>query len=105
MRAKKGRSLEITIPIKVVAATNDMAKLSPELRSRFAVRKLEAYDAVQYRTVVKGVLVRRENVDSEPAEETARKLAGKSQDVRDAVRVARLSPRLGIDKAIHLLLA
>jgi Holliday junction DNA helicase RuvB len=104
VRAKKGRSLDVTISIKVVAATNEVAKLSPELRSRFAVRKLEAYDAVQYRTVVKGVLVRRENVAPELAEEIARKLDGKTQDVRDAVRVARLSPQLGIDKAIHLLL-
>jgi len=104
VRAKKGRALDATIPIKVVAATNEMAKLSPELRSRFAIRKLQPYDAVQYRTVVKGVLIRRENVSPELAEEIARKLEGKTQDVRDAVRVARLTPQLGIDKALRLLL-
>lgn len=104
VRAKKGRTLDVTVPIKVVAATNQVTKLSPELKSRFAIRKLKPYDAAQYRTVVKGVLVRRENVNPELAEEIAQKLEGKSQDVRDAVRVARLSPQLGIDKAIRLLL-
>ena len=103
VRAKKGRGLDVTVTIKVVAATNQVAKLSPELKSRFAIRKLEAYDAEQYQTVVKGVLVRREGVTPELAEEIAQKLEGKSQDVRDAVRVARLSPQLGTDKAISLL--
>jgi holliday junction DNA helicase RuvB len=105
VRAKKGRSLDVTVAIKVVAATNQMAKLSPELKSRFAIRRLRPYDIEQYRTVVRGVLVRREEMDPELAEEIAKKLEGKSQDVKDAVRVARLSCQLGIDKAIHLLLA
>ena len=105
IRVKKGRSLDVTVPVKVVAATNQVAKLSPELKSRFAIRKLKPYDAVQYCTVVKGVLVHHENVNPELAEEIAQKLEGRSQDVRDAVRVARLSPQLGVDKAIHLLLA
>ncbi len=51
-----------------------------------------------------GVLMRRENVNPDLAEEIAQKLDGKTQDVRDAVRVARLSPRLGIDRTIRLLL-
>ena len=103
VRAKKGRTLDVTVPIKVVAATNQVTKLSPELKSRFAMRTLKPYDAAQYCTVVRGVLVRHEDVSPELAEEIAQKLKGKSQDVRDAVRVARLSSRLGIDKAIHLL--
>jgi len=105
VRAKKGRTLDVTVPIKVVAATNQVAKLSPELKSRFAIRKLKPYDAAQYQKVVKGVLVRREDVNPEVAEEIARKLEGKSQDVRDAVRVARLSPQLSTYKAISLLLS
>jgi Holliday junction DNA helicase RuvB len=104
VRAKKGRTLDVTIPIKVIAATNQVAKLSLELKSRFAMWKLRPYDAAQYLMVVKGVLVRHEDVNPELAEEIAQKLEGKTQDVRDAVRVARLSPRLGIDKAIRLLL-
>lgn len=105
VRTKKGRALDIRVPIRVVAATNQVVKLSPELKSRFAIQNLRAYDAAQYRTVVKGVLMRHENASPEMAEEIARKLEGKTQDVRDAVRVARLSPHLGIDKAIHLLMA
>jgi len=104
VRAKKGRTLNVTVPIKVVAATNQVAKLSLELKSRFAMRKLNPYDTAQYRTVVKGVLVRREGINPELAGEIAEKLKERSQDVRDAVRVARLSPQLGIDKAIRLLL-
>jgi Holliday junction DNA helicase RuvB len=104
VRAKKGRSLDTIVNIRVIAATNQMNKLSPELKSRFAIRKLRPYDTAQYRTVVEGVLIRHENVSSELAEEIARKLEGKSQDVREAVRVARLTAQLGVDKAIRLLL-
>jgi len=105
VRAKKGRSLDVTVPIKVIAATNQVVKLSPELKSRFATRKLKPYDAAEYQTVVKGVLMCREEISPDLAEEIAKKLERKSQDVRDAVRVARLSSQLGVDKAIHLLLA
>jgi Holliday junction DNA helicase RuvB len=105
VRAKKGRTLDATVHIKVIAATNQVTKLSPELKSRFAIRKLKPYDAAEYRTVVKGVLVHREEVNPELAEEIAKKLEGKSQDVRDAVRIARLSPQLDVDKAIRLLLS
>jgi len=62
---------------------------------------LRPYDVEQYRTVVRGVLVRREEMDPELAEELAKKLEGKSQDVRDAVRVGRLSGQLGIDKRFN----
>ena len=104
MRAKKGRTLDVTIQVKVVAATNQVTKPSPELKSRFAIQKLKPYDSPQYREVVKGVLVRREKTNPELAEEIAEKLQGRSQDVRDAVRVARLSSQMGVDKAIRLLL-
>jgi len=105
VRAKTGRALDVTVDTRVVAATNQVAGLSAELKSRFAIRKLEAYDTAQYRTVAKGVLVRREGANPAVAEEIAEKLEGKTQDVRDAVRVARLSPQLGIDKAIRLLVS
>ena len=104
VRAKKGRELDLYNPLWVVAATNRLSGLSPELLSRFAVRKIEAYSQSDFFTVVKGVLVRRENTSQELAEEIARKLDGRSQDVRDAVRTARLAPQLGVEKAIRLLL-
>jgi Holliday junction DNA helicase RuvB len=104
VRAKKGRELDLQATIRVVAATNRLDVLSPELRSRFAIRRLNPYSREDYLTVVKGVLVRRENSSPELAEEIARRLDGRTQDVRDAVRAARLAPQLGVEKAIKLLL-
>jgi len=104
VRVKKGRELNLEHEIWVVAATNRLEMLSPELRSRFAIRKLYAYSRDDYLTVVRGVLVRREKVSPEVAEEIAARLDGRSHDVRDAVRVARLSPTLGVEKAVSLLM-
>ena len=104
VRAKKGRELNLSHPLWVVAATNRLSGLSPELLSRFAVRKIEAYNRSDFLTVVKGVLVRCEDADPELAEEIANKLDGRTQDVRDAVRVARLAPQLDVDKAVRLLI-
>jgi len=104
VRAKKGRRLDLSRPLRVVAASNRHHSLSPELRSRFAVRELKPYGRSDYLAVVRGVLVRREGLDDETAGEIARKLDGLSQDVRDAVRVARLAPQLGVEQAVRLLL-
>jgi Holliday junction DNA helicase RuvB len=104
VRAKRGRELDIHNPLKVVAASNRLEKLSPELRSRFAIRKLNPYNRSEFLTVVRGVLVRKEGLSGELAEEVARKLDGRSQDVRDAIRIARLAPQVGVEKAISLLL-
>ncbi|MFA5439738.1 AAA family ATPase [Dehalococcoides sp.] len=104
VRAKRGRELDINNPLKVIAASNRLERLSPELRSRFAIRKLNPYSRSEFLTVVKGVLVRKENLTDEMAEEIASRLDGRSQDVRDAIRVARLAPQVGVDKAISLLL-
>jgi Holliday junction DNA helicase RuvB len=104
VRAKKGRELEISYQIWVIAATNRIHGLSPELLSRFAVRKVTPYNRADYKAVVIGVLVHREGVSADMAEEIAQRLSGMSQDVRDAVRVARLAPQLGVEKSIELLL-
>ena len=104
VRAKKGRELDLNNPVWIIAASNKMDMLSPELRSRFAIRRLNAYSRDEYLTVVKGVLVRRENVLPETAEKIAVELDGHSQDVRDSIRVARLAPQIGVDRAVELLL-
>jgi Holliday junction DNA helicase RuvB len=104
VRAKRGRNLDLSNPLRVVAASNRLSTLSPELKSRFAVCKLTTYSRSDYLAVVRGVLSRRERLDRELADEVARRLDGISQDVRDAIRVARLAPQLGIDKAIKLLI-
>jgi len=103
VRAKRGRELDLSNQVRVVAASNRLNMLSPELRSRFAIRKLAAYSRTDYLRVVRGVLVRREGLDQELADEVARRLDGVSQDVRDAIRVARLAPQKGVDRAIKLL--
>jgi Holliday junction DNA helicase RuvB len=103
VRAKKGRELDIKVEVRVVAATNVESRLSPELRSRFAIRRLSLYRRDEFRGVVRGVLVRREGISQEIAQEIADRLDGRSQDVRDAVRVARLAPNLGVLRAIQLL--
>jgi len=103
VRAKKGRELDLANPLRVIAASNRLSMLSPELKSRFAIRQMNPYRRPEYLAVVRGVLVRRENLDQELADEIAHRLDGLSQDVRDAVRVARLAPQLGVEKAIKLL--
>ncbi|MDD4987104.1 MAG: AAA family ATPase [Dehalococcoidales bacterium] len=103
VRAKKGRELDIEIPVRVVAASNVLRMLSPELKSRFAIRRLPPYSRPEYMRVVRGVLVRREGLTPELADEIARRLDGISQDVRHAIRAARLAPQKGVARAIKLL--
>jgi len=104
VRAKRGRELNLSIQLRVVAASNRLEKLSPELKSRFAIRKLKAYNRRDFLAVVKGVLVNRESMDEQQADEVARSLDGLSQDVRQAVMVARVAPRLGIKRAVRLII-
>lgn len=104
VRAKKGRELNLSNPLWVVAASNRLDMLSPELRSRFAIRRLNAYERDEFLVVVRGVLVRKEDLSPELADEVARRLDGLSQDVREAIRVARLVPQMGVEKAVRLLL-
>lgn len=103
VRAKVGRRLDEEVKVWVMAAANRADRLSAELRSRFALRRIHAYGREEFRRVVSGVLVRREKVESALAEEIAARLDGKSQDMRDAVRVARLAPKVGVERAIELL--
>jgi Holliday junction DNA helicase RuvB len=78
--------------------------LSPELKSRFAIRTLSAYSREDFLTVVRGVLASRENLSPEMAGKIAQQLDGRTHDVRDAIRVARLAPQLGVAKAVNLLM-
>lgn len=104
VRAKRGRELNLSNQLRVVAASNRLGMLSPELRSRFAIRTLSAYSRADFLTVVRGVLASREGLSPETAAEVAEKLDGRTQDVRDAIRVARLTPQLGVSRSIELLM-
>ena len=104
VRVKRGRELNLNNQLTVVAASNRLKMLSPELKSRFAIRSLSAYSREDFLIVVRGVLVSRENLNPETADAIARQLDGRTQDVRDAIRVARLTPQLGVSRAIELLM-
>lgn len=103
-RTKVGRMADEKIECRVVATTNVLRKLSSELLSRFSRQEIRPYTSEEFRKVVEGVLQRREGVEESVALSIARKLDGRIQDVRDAIRVARLVPQVGLEEAIMLLL-
>lgn len=103
IRTKVGRGLDERLTIWVIAAANKISKLPPELLSRFAKFYLREYGATEYVAVVKSVLVRQEGIDKDSAAYIAMKLVDRSHDIRDSIRVARLSKRVGVERAIDLL--
>ncbi len=104
IRAKVGRMLDETIKAKVIAATNRIYKLPPELLSRFWKYQLTEYGASEYMNVVESVLVNREGIPQDDARKVAQVLVGRTHDVRDAIRISRLSKRTGVDRALQLFL-
>jgi len=103
-RTKVGRMADEKIECRVVATVNALGKLPPELISRFAVRQIRPYTSEEFKQVVEGVLQRREGIEESVALSIARKLDGRTQDMRDAIRVARLTPQFGVGEAMELLL-
>lgn len=104
VRTKVKRELDETIICWVIGTANRIGKMSPELLSRFKVYQLGVYTQAEYYEVVKNILVHQEGVNVDDALRVAAKLIDKSHDVRDAIRVARLSKRTGVDRAVELLL-
>jgi len=103
VRAKTGRRLDEKLTLCVVAAANITRKLAPELLSRFAVKAMKPYDQETFIQVVSNVLVLNEGVEHSTAKNIAEKLAPLTQDVRDAIRVARLAENISVDSAITIL--
>jgi len=104
VRVKVGRQLDERVDVRVVAVGNRIDALPPELLSRFAVRHLGAYSQPEFVNVVVNVLTHREDIEPISAAQIAQKLVGRTSDVREAIRIARLSTRVGVDRAIELLL-
>lgn len=104
VRTKVGRSMDIQLNAWVIASANRIDKIPVELKSRFAIKRLEEYTNTEYVHVVSRVLVTYEGCDEDTAHTIALKLFGKTHDVRDAIRVARLAHTLGVDKAVKLLM-
>jgi Holliday junction DNA helicase RuvB len=103
VRAKVGRGLNLNLECRVFAAANTTRGLTPEILSRFARRELRPYSQAEFQDVVTSVLVQREGVDVAVAAEIAARLVGRTQDVRDAIRAARLSQQMDPQRAIELL--
>jgi Holliday junction DNA helicase RuvB len=104
IRAKVGRSMDERLTVWVFATANRITSIPPELLSRFAKQKLTEYSDREFVDVVKNILQKNEELDEDSSILVAEKLVGKTHDIRDAVRVARVSKRIGVPRAIELLM-
>jgi len=104
VRTKVKRHLDIQLDVWVIGTANTTSRMAPELLSRFKVYQIKEYGAIQFREVVTKSLQIHEGLDNDTASEIALRLVGKTKDVRDAVRVARLAKRVGVERAIELLI-
>jgi Holliday junction DNA helicase RuvB len=104
IRTKVGRKIDVQLTCWVIGTANRIGKLPAELLSRFAKFQLSEYNSTEYTKVVESVLVRHEDLQQDDAHEVAIRLVGMTHDVRDAVRVARLSKRVGVKRAVELLI-
>lgn len=105
VRTKMGRKLDVTLNVWVVACANRIHKMPPELISRFKVYNIKEYNSIEFKQVVSKALVNNEDTPIHVADEIATKLVNKTHDVREAIRIARLSKRVGVDRAIELMLS
>jgi Holliday junction DNA helicase RuvB len=88
---KTGRVKTVHLKTWVFATANYEKNIPLELKSRFLVFRLKPYDKKAFLRVTRRILVTREQKDAKTAAYIARKIAEKSRDVRDAIKVARLS--------------
>jgi Holliday junction DNA helicase RuvB len=102
IRAKVGRKLDEHLDCRVIAAANRIDKLPPEFLSRCWKWRLEEYSSADFVKVVESVLANREELSISDAKNIAMGIVGRTHDVRDAVRVARLSKRVGVNRALEL---
>lgn len=102
-KMKKGSNMDIVLKTWVIATANRIDRLPSELKSRFALLGLKEYSAKEFIRVVQSTLQSSENLTSDNAFAVATKLTGRTHDVRDAIRVARLSKSIGVDRAVELL--
>lgn len=101
-RTKVGRELDEKVDIRVIATANSIRRLPPELLDRFTKFRLNLYSPEEFVEVVRNVLVKREDTAPDVADKIAKALVGKTQSPRDAVRVARLSKKLDVERSIEL---
>jgi len=104
IRAKVGRRMDLQINCWVFATANKIKDLTPELLSRFAKFPMKPYTDAEFVQVVRTVLVNAEACTQDDAEMIAEQLIDKTNDIRDAIRVARTAKKVGIKRAIELLI-
>lgn len=75
----------------VFAAGNSDKRLPPEFKSRFLIFHLKPYSRKDYEDIVYNLLLNREGIEPELAVFIAKKMADRSRDVRDAIKIARLA--------------
>lgn len=102
-RTKKGGSFDVTINAWVIATANRIDRLPQELKSRFAIQRMDEYSAKEFVQVVQSVVHAYEGMTENEAYALSMKLVGRTHDVRDAIRAARLAKVSGVDRAVELL--
>jgi Holliday junction DNA helicase RuvB len=102
IRVKVGRMIEEEVNARVIAAANIIKKISPPLLSRFWKRPFKEYNSQEFVAVVSATLARREGISEEGSHRIAMGLVGHTHDVRDAINVARLSKRVGVERALQI---
>lgn len=102
-RAKVGREMDETHNIWVFATCNRITGMSPELLDRFKRKEIRPYTSIEFINVVEQVLIKHESLSVEDAHEIAIRIIGKTNSIRDAVRIARLSKNIGVKRAIELI--
>jgi Holliday junction DNA helicase RuvB len=103
--AKHGKNLDMTLIVWVIACANRFGGMSAEFLSRFKIKRIEEYNASEFKDVVIKTLVMHEDIDTNIASLIALELVNKTHDVRTAVRVARLSKRVSVKRAVELIMS
>jgi len=102
---KYGMHIDEELKCWVFASANYLHKLPQELISRFLVLNFKEYSEDEFIKVAKNVLVMREGVDEELAEYIAKKVVKFSRNVRDAIKLARLSKtKEDVDKWVGVMI-
>lgn len=90
---KYGKTREIKLDTRSIAACNELESIPAPVRSRFQTMKIDSYDEDEFIKVVTGVLIQKEDRDEEMAERIAERVYHEydSKDVRDAIRISRMA--------------
>ena len=89
--AKHKRIIREKRLVWVLAASNREKVLPDPIKSRFLIVRFRALTEEEYKSIVPGILVKREGVEPELARYIAERLAPITRDPRDAIKIARMA--------------